>query len=118
MLQNPTIRSILGLLLDLYAAGRRWMIQRGVPLWAAPLALLLIFGACSYSRAHDVERQTMALCKKELRRQHGPFATWKISSIRTSQERHLGQIQATRGDRLILCTVATDERRVYDFSEH
>ena len=113
-----TLKTVLGTLAALLSPLIRWMTARRIPLWVAPVALIIVIGGCSAVRAGSIEARTTKACNKAFKQHYGFFARPHISSVKTSRAQGIGQVEGRYRDEYFLCTYDNDSNRVYNFSAH
>lgn len=92
---NPTLKTLLNVVLDLYQAGKGEMQRRKIPLWVAPLILVLLIGGCNMARGRgaiskgDI-RAAAQMCYEEYAHRYGDgrFRVRHTITGRTGESRH------------------------------
>lgn len=125
-MNNPAIKNVLTTIFDLiraaYSLGRTEMIRRKIPLWVAPLALVLLIGACNVVNRPSPTELATKICTKELKKRHGMVAKMRVTEAALGGDRQfvsLGVIANYGGQtHYPVCGADLKERKVFYFNEN
>lgn len=115
---HPTVKAILYLLLDVYQLGRAWMLKKRIPLWVAPLTLIVLFAACNVSRGThrgangSSIRASADMCYREYAHRHGD-GNFRVTEARAGDKYNVIRARVSEGS--LDCMVETESEMVVMF---